>query len=55
MNVSPTSNPMDAARAIYGSDGFDTGIYFQADLPVYNAEQPTEPVNIDTIEEGFLV
>lgn len=55
MNVSPTSNPMDAAQAIYGSDGFDTGIYFQADLPVYNAEPPAEPVNMDTIEEGFLV
>lgn len=39
LNVTPSSNPAEAAKAIYSSDGFDTGIFYQADLPVY------EPTN----------
>jgi 2-oxoglutarate ferredoxin oxidoreductase subunit beta len=35
LNVEPTSDVIEAAKAIHGSDGFDTGIFYQADLPIY--------------------
>ncbi len=60
MNVTPSSNQMEAAQAIYGSDGFDTGIYYQADLPVYEAESPhaeskMDSEKLDIIEKALLV
>ena len=52
MNIEPTSDNIEAAQAIYGSDGLDTGIFYQAKIPVY---QPisTEEKNIDDFEKEF--
>lgn len=59
MNITATANPMEAAQAIYGSDEFDTGIYFQADLPVYEAEpalkRDKDSEIMDAIEKALLV
>jgi len=60
MNVTLTANPMEAAQAIYGSDGFDTGIFFQADMPVYEAEAANEKphsdsASMESIEKALLV
>ena len=57
MNVNATSNQMEAAQAIYGSDGFDTGIYYQADLPVYEAQTEIndEAQTFTSIEKALLV
>ena len=35
MNVETTDDKQIAAQHLAGSDGFDTGIFYQADLPVY--------------------
>ncbi|BBP42757.1 2-oxoacid:ferredoxin oxidoreductase subunit beta [Thiosulfativibrio zosterae] len=35
MNVEPTDDKQIAAHHLAGSDGFDTGIFYQADLAVY--------------------
>lgn len=60
MNVTPSANQMEAAQAIYGSDGFDTGIYYQADSPVYSSEASSEKngtasEQMDIIEKALLV
>ena len=54
MNIEPTADSADAAQAIYGSDGLDTGIFYQSELPVY---QPisTEEKNIADFEKEFEV
>ncbi len=54
MNIDPTADCVEAAQAIHSSDGFDTGIFYQAELPVY---QPisTEERNIDDFEKEFEV
>ncbi|MGC9387196.1 MAG: thiamine pyrophosphate-dependent enzyme, partial [Hydrogenovibrio sp.] len=38
LNINPTSDLIEAAQAIHSSDGFDTGIFYQADLPVYQGD-----------------
>lgn len=57
MNVNATSSPQEAAQAIYGSDGFDTGIYYQADLPVYEAQTEINDAaqTFTSIEKALLV
>lgn len=52
MNIQPTDNTEVAAQNIHSSDGFDTGIYYQADLPVYPPDQsghPDQPLSTETV------
>ncbi len=35
LNIESTNDLMQATKNIYESDGFDTGIFYQADIPVY--------------------
>lgn len=52
--IEPTEDMILAAQRIHGSDGFDTGIFYQADLPVF---QPhfTEEKSIEDFEKEFEV
>lgn len=54
MNIESTADSADATQAIYSSDGLDTGIFYQSELPVY---QPisTEEKNIADFEKEFEV
>ncbi len=42
MNIESSDNIEEAAQKIHANDGFDTGIFYQADLPTY---PPTQPEN----------
>ncbi|WP_019896062.1 2-oxoacid:ferredoxin oxidoreductase subunit beta [Hydrogenovibrio halophilus] len=54
LNIEPTPNKLEAAQAIHASDGFDTGIFYQADQPVYApASEATH--SLDEIEQELVL
>lgn len=52
MNIAPTEDPLEAAKAIHGSDGFDTGIFYRAKLPVFQPRH-TDEKSVDDFEKEF--
>ena len=54
MNIAPTSKIEEAAKNIYSSDGLDTGIFYQADLPVFEPLGKNEKTVFD-FEKEFEV
>lgn len=54
MNVEPTDDIVEAARKIHGSDGLDTGIFYQAKLPVFEPLSTKEKTIAD-FEKEFEV
>lgn len=54
MNVEPAADVLEASKAILGSDGFDTGIFYQADLPIYQPLFTDEKTVVD-FEKEFEV
>lgn len=54
MNIKATSDLLKAAEMLYGSDGLDTGIFYQADLEVYQPSS-TEEKSISDFEKEFEV
>ena len=54
MNVVPTSDIVEAARNIHSSDGLDTGIFYQAKLPVFQPLSKNEKTIVD-FEKEFEV
>ncbi len=50
MNIQASDNIEEAAQKIHGNDGFDTGIFYQANLPTYPPTQPEKsPLTVDDI------
>lgn len=54
MNVEPTSDVVEAAKNIHSSDGLDTGIFYQANLPVFEPFGKSEKTIVD-FEKEFEV
>jgi len=54
MNIESTADSVEAAQVIHGSDGLDTGIFYQAKLPVYQPRS-TEEKTISDFEKEFEV
>ena len=54
MNVVPTDDVVEAARKIHSSDGLDTGIFYQATLPVFEPHSTKEKM-ISDFEKEFEV
>ncbi len=54
MNVVPTDDIVEAARNIHSSDGLDTGIFYQAKLPVFQPLSKNEKTIVD-FEKEFEV
>ena len=54
MNIESMADSVEAALAIHSSDGFDTGIFYQAKLPVYQPRS-TEEKTISDFEKEFEV
>jgi len=54
MNIEPTADSVEAAQMIHGSDGLDTGIFYQAKTPVYQPKS-TEEKSISDFEKEFEV
>ncbi len=54
VNVEPTSDMLKAAQMIHGNDGLDTGIFYQAELPVFQPDF-TEEKTIADFEKEFEV
>ena len=54
MNIESTADSVEAAEAIHSSDGLDTGIFYQAKLPVYQPRS-TEEKTISDFEKEFEV
>ncbi len=54
MNTLPTDDPIEAVKTIHASDGLDTGIFYQAELPVYQPEFTEEKTLFD-FEKEFEV
>ncbi len=54
MNIEPTADITEAAQAIHGSDGLDTGLFFQANLPIYQPRSAKEKT-ISDFEKEFEV
>ena len=54
LNVEPTADFMKATKKIYESDGFDTGIFYKVNTPVY---QPlaNEEKTVADFEKEFEV
>ncbi len=54
LNVEPTTDFMKATKKIYESDGFDTGIFYEVNIPVY---QPlvNEEKTVADFEKEFEV
>lgn len=50
MNIESSDNIEEAAQKIHANDGFDTGIFYQADLPIY---PPTQPENTPLSAKGL--
>lgn len=50
MNIESSDNIEKAAQKIHANDGFDTGIFYQADLPIY---PPTQPENTPLSAKGL--
>ena len=54
MNMVPTDDVVEAARKIHSSDGLDTGIFYQAKLPVFEPHSTTEKT-VSDFEKEFEV
>jgi 2-oxoglutarate ferredoxin oxidoreductase subunit beta len=54
MNVSPTDDVVEAAGKVHSSDGLDTGIFYQAQLPVFEPHS-TKEKTIRDFEKEFEV
>lgn len=54
VEMEPTADSIQAAQRIHGSDGFDTGIFYQAELPVFQP-QHTEEKTVEDFEKEFEV
>ena len=54
MNIESTADSVEAAQVIHSSDGLDTGIFYQAKLPVYQPRS-TEEKTISDFEKEFEV
>jgi 2-oxoglutarate ferredoxin oxidoreductase subunit beta len=54
MNIEPTDDVLEAAKMIHGNDGFDTGIFYQAKLPVFQPKY-TDEKSVDDFEKEFEV
>lgn len=54
MNIEPTGDTIEAAQKVHSSDGFDTGIFYQAELPVYQPLSREEKTIAD-FEKEFEV
>ncbi|HQR73953.1 MAG TPA: 2-oxoacid:ferredoxin oxidoreductase subunit beta [Sulfurovum sp.] len=54
MNVVPTDDVVEAARKIHSSDGLDTGIFYQATLPVFEPHSTKGKTVLD-FEKEFEV
>ncbi len=54
MDVSPTDDVVEAAGKIHSSDGLDTGIFYQAQLPVFEPHS-TKEKTIRDFEKEFEV
>jgi len=54
MNIEPIADSVEAAQMIHSSDGLDTGIFYQAKLPVYQPRS-TEEKTISDFEKEFEV
>ena len=54
LNVSPTSNKIEAAQSIHASDGFDTCIFYQADQPVFRPQTQASQTLADIEQEWAL-
>lgn len=54
MNIVPTDDVVEAAGKIHGSDGLDTGIFYQATLPVFEPHSSKEKTVLD-FEKEFEV
>jgi len=54
LNVQPTKDFMEATKNIYGSDGFDTGIFYQVNTPVYQPSLRDE-TTVTEFEKEFEV
>ncbi len=38
LTIEPSADAVEAAKLIHGNDGFDTGIFYQAELPVFEPQ-----------------
>ncbi len=54
MNIEPTSDMVEASKTIHSSDGFDTGIFYQANTSVFQPHSSVEK-NISDFEKEFEV
>jgi len=54
MNIEPTADILEAVQMIHGSDGLDTGIFYQAEKPVYQPVSMEEKTVLD-FEKEFEV
>lgn len=54
MNIQPTDDAVEAAKRIHGSDGLDTGIFYQVNVPVFQPEAGLEK-SVDSFEKEFEV
>lgn len=54
MNIEPTSDILEAAQMIHGSDGLDTGVFYQAELPIFQPHS-TEEKTVTDFEKEFEV
>lgn len=54
MNIEPTADAIEAAKRIHGSDGLDTGIFYQVDREVYQPAS-SERQSIADLEKEFEV
>lgn len=54
LNIEATSNIIEAAKVIHGSDGLDTGVFYQADLAVFQPEH-TDTLTLDDLAQEFEV
>lgn len=54
MNIEPSADILEAAQAIHGSDGLDTGVFYQAQLPVFQPHS-TEERTLTDFEKEFEV
>lgn len=54
MNIEPTDDALEAVKVIHASDGLDTGIFYQASLPIYQPSFTEEKTIVD-FEKEFEV
>ena len=53
--VEPTDDPARAARRIMTDDGFNTGILYRGRRHPYPTDRRTDPVDVTTLEEEFVL